>query len=295
MNTTKIDNASKALEKCSNLKCDNIISKQNLDHLGLKHMAEVKGNCNGFSDKECVDKIKKEDKFGYTKMFDSRKSCVDKECSKEATEFDKLLFPSRFKKNITKKNSNQKNSNQKHKKQTSIKKKVKKVSKNVHRKSRIQIGRSGESLSISYNGKSIKNGSNITGIIDYSKAPQITINNSDMNKTYLITMTDSDAPNGIENKIGNFTFTHWVFTRKGNDDNTYNEIVLYAPPLPPRGIHRYQFNLYDVSSIDTNELKVNNNNNNADYYKTTLQPFLDKKNITINPLLPSFQFRVQAN
>ena len=290
-NTTKIDNASKALEKCSNSKCDNIISKQNLDHLGLKHMTEVKGNCTGFSDKECVDKIKKEDKFGYTKMFDSRKSCVDKECSKEAIEIDKLLFPSRFKKNSNQKysnqkNSNQKNSNQKHKKQTSIKRKVKKLSKKIHRKSRIQIGGEGESLTISYNGKSIVNGSNITGIIDYSKAPQITINNSDINKTYLITMTDPDAPNGEDNIDNNFTFTHWVFTRKGNDNNTYNEIVLYVPPSPPRGIHRYQFNLYDVSLINTNELKVNNNNN-ADYYKITLEQFISNK-----PILSNFQFIV---
>lgn len=296
MNTTKIDNASKALENCSNLQCDNIISKQNLDHLGFKHMDEIKSNCNGFSDKECVDKIKKEDKFGYMKMFDARKSCVDKECSKEATEFDKLLFPSRFKKNITKKNSNQKNSNQKNKKQTSIKRKIKKVSKNVHRRSRIQIGASVESLSISYNGKSIVNGSNITDNIDYdySKAPQITINNSDINKTYLITMTDPDAPNGLENKLGNFTYTHWVFTRKANDDKTYKEFVSYAPPSPPRGNHRYQFNLYDVSMIDTNILNINNKLDRTKYFITTLQLFLDKINKKINPLLPTFQFKVKA-
>ena len=118
-----------------------------------------------------------------------------------------------------------------------------------------------------------------------------------MNKTYLITMTDPDAPNGIENKLGNFTYTHWVFTRKGNDNNIYNEIVSYAPPSPPKGTHRYIFNLYDVSMIDNNELNIlhYNNNNNAKYYETTLQPFLDKKNIIINPLLPSFQFRVQAD
>jgi phosphatidylethanolamine-binding protein (PEBP) family uncharacterized protein len=304
-NTTKIDNASKSLEKCSNVKCDNIISKQNLDILGLKHMSEVKGNCNGFSDKECVDKIKKEDKFGYTKMFDARKSCVDKECSKEAIEFDKLLFPSRFKKNITKKNNNQKNSNQrnsnqKNKKQKSIKRKFKKVSKNVHRKSRIQIGGKGESLSILYNGKSISNGSNITNNINYSKTPTITIDKADSNKTYLITMTDPDAPNGEDRTSENFTFTHWVFTMiNGKINDTF---VSYYPPLPPKGsgIHRYQFNLYYISSINTDELKVNNNNN-ADYYKTTLQPFLNKnnnnnknnKNIEILPIT-SFQFRVEA-
>lgn len=174
-----------------------------------------------------------------------------------------------------------------------IKKVSKKVSTNVHRKSKIQIGGSGESLSILYNGQSIVNDSNITGIIDYSKAPQITINNSDMNKIYLITMTDPDAPNGIENKRGNFTYTHWVFTQKGNNNKSYNEFVSYTPPSPPKGTHRYIFKLYDVSMIDTKELKVNNNNN-ADYYKTILQPFLNNKNNTIK-LLSNFQFIVNNN
>lgn len=173
------------------------------------------------------------------------------------------------------------------------KKKTKKVSKkNRKTKSRIHIGGKGKSLMITYNGKAILNGSNITGSIDYSKAPLLTINNSDINKTYLITMTDPDAPNGEDRTSENFTFTHWVFTMiNGQINNTF---VSYYPPSPPKGTHRYQFNLYDISSINTDELKVNNNNN-ADYYKTTLQPFLDKKNIIINPLLPSFQFRVQAD
>ena len=179
------------------------------------------------------------------------------------------------------------------------KKKTKKVSKNgnkkIHRKShrryRMQNGGKGESLSISYNGKSIANDSNITGIIDYSKAPQITINNSDMNKTYLITMTDPDAPNGIENKIGNFTYTHWVFTQiNGKINETF---LSYSPPSPPKGTHRYIFKLYDVSNVkknDLNILKVDNNNpNRQTYFKTTLEQFISKK-----PLLPSFQFRVKA-
>ena len=177
-----------------------------------------------------------------------------------------------------------------HKKKTKkVSKKVsKKISKKVHRRSRIQIGGSSESLSISYNGQSIVNGSNITGIIDYSKAPQITINNSDMNKTYLITMTDPDAPNGIENNIGNFTYTHWVFTQiNGKINETF---LSYVPPSPSKGTHRYIFKLYDVSSIDTKKLKVNTNNN-ADYYKITLKPFLNKKNNRIK-LLVQFQFIV---
>ena len=104
-------------------------------------------------------------------------------------------------------------------------------------------------------------------------------------------MTDPDAPNG-ENKLDNFTFTHWVFTRKGNDNNTYSEIVSYVPPSPPKGTHRYIFNLYDVSMIDINELNIlKGDNNNANYYKTTLQLFLNNKNNTIK-LLSNFQFIV---
>ena len=302
-NTTKIDNASKALEKCSNLKCDNIISKQNLDHLGLKHMDEVKGNCNGFSDKECVYKIKTEDKFGYTKMFDARKSCVVKECSKEATEFDKLLFPSRFKKNTKgKKNKQKKTKKKKSTNKKSKNKKSKTINKYNNKKyseSRLQIGGEGQSLSILYGERQINNNELLPSTFDYSKAPTITIDNAingaSNDNIYLITMTDPDAPNGIENKLGNFTFTHWVFTQiNGKINETF---LSYSPPSPPRGIHRYQFNLYDVSMIDNNELNIlhKNNKNNTKYYETTLQLFLDKKNIIINPLLPSFQFRVEAD
>lgn len=138
------------------------------------------------------------------------------------------------------------------------KKKTKKASKKVYRKSRIQRGGNGESLTISYNGKAIINDSNITGNIDYdySKSPQITINGASNDNIYLITLTDPDAPNGLENKLGNFTYTHWVFTQKGNDNNTYNEIVSYVPPSPPKGTHRYIFKLYDVSDINMNELNI---------------------------------------
>jgi|688.fasta_scaffold405671_2 phosphatidylethanolamine-binding protein (PEBP) family uncharacterized protein len=177
------------------------------------------------------------------------------------------------------------------KKSILCKKKTKKVSKKKRKtKSRIQRGGNGESLTISYNEKSIVNGSNISDSIDYSKAPQIIINNSDINKTYLITMTDPDAPNGLENKLGNFTYTHLVFTRNGNDNNTYNEIVPYAPPSPPRGTHKYQFNLYDVSQINTDGLKVNNKLDRTKYFITTLQLFI--KNNLIK-LLFQFQFIVK--
>jgi len=295
MNTTKIDNASKALEKCSNLQCDNIISKQNLDNLGFKHMDEVKGNCNGFSDKECVDKIKKEDKFGYMKMFNARKSCVDKECSKEATEFDKLFFPSRFKKNT-------KGKKHKQKKTTNKKSKNKKSkTNNKNSESRLQIGGKGQSLLISYGEKQINNNELLPNTFDYSKAPTITIDNAidgvSNDNIYLITMTDPDAPNREdgEDMNGKITYTHWVFTRKCNDDKTYKEFVSYAPPSPPKGsgTHHYQFNLYDVSKINTDGLKVNNNN----LERTTYFENIFKKNITkhkINPLSPTFQFRVQA-
>ena len=308
-NTTKIDNASKALEKCSNLKCDNIISKQNLDHLGLKHMDEVKGNCNGFSDKECVDKIKKEDKFGYTKLFDARKSCVDKECSKEATEFDKLLFPSRFKKNTKgkkrkqKKTTNRKSKHKKHKKSKTINK----YNNKKYSESRLQIGGEGQSLLISYGERQINNNELLPSTFDYSKAPTITIDNAingasnsaSNDNIYLITMTDPDAPNREdgEDMNGKIIYTHWVFTRKANDDNTYNEIVSYAPPSPPKGsgTHHYQFNLYDISMIDTNELnilKVDNNLDRKKYFENILKSFIQNN---IIKLLSSFQFIINNN
>ena len=111
----------------------------------------------------------------------------------------------------------------------------------------------------------------------YTNPPIINIKNA-KNKHYLITMTDPDAPYGVNTTMNttknNHTYTHWVYlqemrnTKNTNTINTKNtkiELVPYAPPTPPFGIHRYQFKLYDISNLQQSildTLKKNSMNSN---------------------------------
>ena len=127
----------------------------------------------------------------------------------------------------------------------------------------------------------------------YTNPPIINIKNA-KNKHYLITMTDPDAPYGVNTTMNttknNHTYTHWVYlqemrnTKNTNTINTKNtkiELVPYAPPTPPFGIHRYQFKLYDISNLQQSildTLKKNSMNNNLKnkidrntYYKNNLK------------------------
>ena len=127
----------------------------------------------------------------------------------------------------------------------------------------------------------------------YTNPPIISIKNA-KNKHYLITMTDPDAPYGVNTTMNttknNHTYTHWVYlqemrnTKNTNTINTKNtkiELVPYAPPTPPFGIHRYQFKLYDISNLQQSildTLKKNSMNNNLKnkidrntYYRNNLK------------------------
>ena len=124
----------------------------------------------------------------------------------------------------------------------------------------------------------------------YTNPPIISIKNA-KNKHYLITMTDPDAPYGVNTTMNttknNHTYTHWVYlqemrnTKNTNTTNTKIELVPYAPPTPPFGIHRYQFKLYDISNLQQSildTLKKNSMNNNLKnkidrntYYRNNLK------------------------
>ena len=169
--------------------------------------------------------------------------------------------------------------------------------------------------------ETIKNNQDITNIPTiYSKPPKITIQNA-KSKLYLITMTDPDAPYGLQNimnkstqanktpnKKPNHTYTHWVYLqdmRKQNTTNTSTSntsntpiqtLVPYAPPTPPAGIHRYQFNIYDITTIsktilDTLINKINNTNtpDRNKYYRNKL------KNLKTYKLKTLFQYKVNSN
>jgi len=141
----------------------------------------------------------------------------------------------------------------------------------------------------------------------YTNPPIINIKNA-KNKYYLITMTDPDAPYGMNTTMNttknNHTYTHWVYlqeminTKNTNTTNTKIELVPYAPPTPPFGIHRYQFKLYDISNLQQSILytlkknsMINNLKNKIDrnsYYKNNL------KNLKKYKLKTNFEYLVNS-
>lgn len=142
----------------------------------------------------------------------------------------------------------------------------------------------------------------------YNNQPIIKIQNlppnANTNSLYLIIMYDPDAPNGLEasDKSSNHIYTHWVATINTNTNNNSNIkqiFVEYAPPTPPKGTHRYIFNLYDITIKKDdlnflNTLMMDNNSNNNDtrssYYNNKLSNF-DK----LNQIIFSTSYRVKAN
>lgn len=162
--------------------------------------------------------------------------------------------------------------------------------------------------------QSIKNNQDIKQFSTiYKNAPQVTIQNAKP-KLYLITMTDPDAPYGMrntrntnKNKLSstnshtNHTYTHWIYLQdmrkkqknntNANTNNPKPSTILfqYAPPSPPYGIHRYQFKLYDVTTIplttlDTLKKNINNTlDRNIDYISS----------INLIPIV-QFQYRVNS-
>ena len=157
----------------------------------------------------------------------------------------------------------------------------------------------------------IKPNQDLTGQSQYyNKQPIIKIQNlppnANTNSLYLIIMYDPDAPNGLEvtDKSSNHIYTHWVATMNTNTNTKNNSnikqiLVKYAPPTPPKGTHRYIFNLYDITKKKDdlnflNTLMMDNNSNNNDtrssYYNNKLSNF-DK----LNQIIFSTSYTVNAN
>ena len=85
----KID---KLLKKCTNKKCNKIITKKNLDKLSKNHHEYNFSKCTKSKNLlKCFDSLDKEDKFGYVKIQKDLDECSKKECKKEHNESDKLL------------------------------------------------------------------------------------------------------------------------------------------------------------------------------------------------------------
>ena len=149
----------------------------------------------------------------------------------------------------------------------------------------------------------VSNGIDITGK-NYNGAPNVIINNSDPNKIYMLTMTDPDAPDGNEEKYKNTNkvFVHWVYIQTSDNKQIY---IPYYPPSPPKGIHRYQFHLYDItnkkdkkteiiSSRDLSILKVTNEELNKPGFRKEYYEKLNSFLIQYTQIL-KLEYKVTSN
>jgi phosphatidylethanolamine-binding protein (PEBP) family uncharacterized protein len=204
-----------------------------------------------------------------------------------------------YKKNKGKKNTKNKSKNRNKRNKRTRKSKSK-------RKSRMHYGGSSlPILRIFYNNVEIQNGENISDkniskTIDINTEPKVLVNanvnvnaNSNINSRYLITMVDPDAPNGKNNTSQNHNYVHWIYLQEGNSNgnenanvnsNTY-DILPYAPPSPPSGIHRYKFNIYEIlletyetlKNIKSNILNANRSN----FYDNFFNTYINNKLISL--------------
>jgi phosphatidylethanolamine-binding protein (PEBP) family uncharacterized protein len=138
-------------------------------------------------------------------------------------------------------------------------------------------------LKISYGNTLLQPNEDLTGKTTlYKQKPTINFN-PHKDKTYLITMTDPDAPNGV----GKQTWAHYVVLM---NNNVAQEFYPYKPPTPPAnsGIHRYIFSAYAYKEYEPEKL-INKNLAGNVYYKQILEPIIKNKDA-----MTTFQFTVST-
>ena len=149
-------------------------------------------------------------------------------------------------------------------------------------------------FSITYGSMKIKHLQEFATNTQLLQKPIVTINLNSQNlvkqpnQEYVVIMTDPDAPNG-ENNSGNHVYTHWIFIYP-----TIESILEYAPPKPPYGKHRYQFNVYAMDQIaitDIRNIVQNPQNNRSIYYKQMENIIQNSKKINSTP----FIFKVSSD
>jgi phosphatidylethanolamine-binding protein (PEBP) family uncharacterized protein len=103
----------------------------------------------------------------------------------------------------------------------------------------------------------IENGSNLTVAHKAGKlinAPIVNLERLQENQKYLVIMYDLDAPNG-EGHADNQIHVHWIFIQNGSNTVGRKTILEYKQPNPPRGKHRYIFNIYNANGIADSDIK----------------------------------------
>lgn len=114
-------------------------------------------------------------------------------------------------------------------------------------------------------------------------------NSSTSNQQIVVIMTDPDAPNGLESPTDNITYTHWIFVYSTNET-----ILKYAPPTPPKGTHRYQFNVYSMTQQNIDQIKrimLDSKYNRGTYYNAMENIIKVSSKMNQEP----FEYRVTAS
>lgn len=145
-----------------------------------------------------------------------------------------------------------------------------------------------EPIQITYGTTVLQPNEDLTGkALLYKQKPSIEFN-PHKEKTYLVTLTDPDAPNGVgTNGVGpKGTWTHYVILM--NNNNVMEECYAYQPPTPPpnSGVHRYIFNAYEYKHENLSNTKLLSGNL---YYKQILAPIIKNKDV-----MATFQFTVSS-
>lgn len=162
---------------------------------------------------------------------------------------------------------------------------------------KVQHGSSTIFITVSYDNIPIKPFQTFSKTEIPETAPKVTLNLDNItkqpNQEFVVIMTDPDAPHGEGNQSqGNHTYTHWIYIYPFPDKNP---ILKYAPPTPPEGIHRYEFNVYIMDQEQIQEIKniVNNvANNRSNYYEQMAMKNILKNSRKIDDV--SFTFKVSA-
>ena len=159
-----------------------------------------------------------------------------------------------------------------------------------------------EPIKVTYGTTVLQPNQDLTGKeILYNKKPMIKYN-PHKEKTYLITMTDPDAPLGSNGIQAKQIWTHYVVLM--NNNSVLEEVYPYQPPTPPpnSGVHHYIFNAYEINKdtniananvVDANVVDPNkvdpNKVDGSVYYKQILEPIIKNKDV-----MATFQFTVST-
>jgi len=97
----------KVYQKCSDLKCKDVVSKKELEEAKNQHLDDSNKECKKYKigDKWVKCTLKSLSKSNYQKLLKKKSKCAEKKCAKEGASFRKEITKSlqKFKKSSKKK------------------------------------------------------------------------------------------------------------------------------------------------------------------------------------------------